>query len=184
MRPSHAGAGLTLLDACAVINLYATRRMDEILRVLPTRCGIVDAVRREAGHVRRGGDAGDANELEPIALDALVEAGLLVRVSPTEAELEAFVRLTVQLDDGEAMTMAVALARGATVATDEKKAIAVLAGRRPVVSSLALVKTWADAVGLDTPSLGTVLRDLRQRGRYTPANSHPLKGWWDAAIGT
>ncbi len=173
---------LVLLDACVVINLYATRRMEEILRTTTRAVGVVDAVLREARHVRRGGIGDDADDMEEINVEAMIDAGLLVLVPPTEAELDAYVELTLQLDDGEAMTLAVALARGAIIATDDKKAVRVVAGRLPLVSSLHLIKSWSEAPGLDASSLGSVLRDLRQRGRYTPPSGHALKGWWDSVL--
>ncbi len=183
MADDPAARPLILLDACVVINLYATRRMEEMLRTTTSSTGVVDAVFSEAGHVRRGGDGDDADELEEINLRPMVDSGLLIQVSPTAAELDAYVEFTLQLDDGEAMTLAVALARGATVATDEKKAIRVAANRLPLVSSLQLIKAWSDALGLDTATVGTVLRDLRQRGRYIPGNGHLLKGWWQSMLG-
>lgn len=174
--------GLTLLDACVVINLYATRRMEEIVRSVPTVVGIVDAVRREAGYVRRGGAGEDADDREAIDLAPMFTAGALVAISPTEPELETFLELTLQLDDGEAMTAAVALARQAVVATDERKAISILEGRVGIRSSLELVRTWVDARGLAEDDVRTVLTDLRQRGHYVPSERHPLRPWWDAVL--
>lgn len=173
--------GLTLLDACVVINLYASRRMAEMLGSMAGTVGVVDAVVREAGYVRRGGGGDDAEEVDAIELGPLVASGVIRRMILTEAELDAYVALTQLLDDGEAMTAAVALARGATLATDEKKAVRFVAGRVPTVSSLHLVKAWADSGPLDRPALSRILRDIRERGRYVPGRQHPLKGWWDEA---
>lgn len=175
--------GPTLLDACVFINLYATRRMEEILRSVPTPVGVVDVVRREAGYVRRGGVGDDAHEPEAIDLAPMSSAGALLSLSPTASELDAFLELTLHLDDGEAMTVAVALARRAVVATDEKKAVRILAGQVAIRSSLELVKAWADARRLDGDELRTVLIDLRQRGHYVPSDRHPLTPWWDAVVG-
>jgi predicted nucleic acid-binding protein len=171
-----------LLDACVVINLYASRYMEDILRATTMTVGIVDAVVREAGHVRKGGAGDDANELDPIELGAMIGAGALRRVNLGDEELDEYVALTQILDDGEAMTVAIALSHGATVATDEKKAVRVIAGRVPVVSSLHMVKRWADAQMLDPVAVARVLGDIRERGRYVPGNRHPLRQWWDANI--
>ena len=175
--------GLTLLDACVVINLYATRRMEEIVRSVPTLVGIVDVVQREAGYARRGGVGEDAEEREAIDLGPMIAAGVLVPISPTEPELESFLELTLQLEDGEAMTAAVALARQAVVATDERKAIRILEGRVRIRSSLELVRAWPDAGGLAEDDVRTVLNDLHQRGHYVPSERHPLRPWWDAVLG-
>jgi len=179
--PPRAGTPL-LLDACVAINLYATRRMEEIIRVLEEPVGVVDLVRSEALHVRRGGTGDDADEREALDLGPLVDAGLLVMVTATEAELDAFVAWTRRLDDGEALTAAVAISRGWTVATDDRKAIRLLSGHVPLRSTLDLVKVWADRVGVGDPVVAQALHDLRERGPYLPRRDHPLKAWWDAYL--
>jgi hypothetical protein len=156
--------------------------MEEILHATAMTVGIVDAVLREAGHVRRGGDGDDADESDPIDMGAMFGSGALQRVSLGDEELDAYVALTQLLDDGEAMTVAVALSRGAAVATDEKKAVRVIAGRAPIVSSLHLVKRWADSPLLEPLDVARVLGDIRDRGRHVPGNRHPLRQRWDAAI--
>lgn len=104
--------GVTLLDACVVIDLYATRQMEPILRADPTAVSVVDLVRSESLYVRRGGSGEDAREREPVDLDPVLAAGVVRVVTPSDAELRSFVDLTLRLDDGEAMTAAVAIHRG------------------------------------------------------------------------
>lgn len=175
---------LLLLDACVVINLSASRQMEAIVRSLAIDVGVVALVQAEAGNVRRGGDGDDADEREPIELAPLLERGLLRQVEPTEEELDRFAALTVRLDDGEAMTAAVALARGWAVATDERKAITLLANQIRVLSTLDLVKTWADRERVDPTTLARALADLRDRGRYHPGPWHPWRAWWDDRLGS
>lgn len=66
--------------------------------------------------------SGAADEiLESLASDAAVAC----LVSEEE---ETYVNLALQLDDGEAATGALAIHRGAVVATDDRKAIRILTG--------------------------------------------------------
>ncbi len=174
---------VTLLDACAVINLYATRRMDAILAAVPTAVGVVELVQSEAHYVLRGGPGEDAREREPVDLASSIAAGRLRIVAPTESELAAFVDLTLSLDDGEAMTAAVAIARGWVVATDDRKAERVLSNRVRTRSTLDLVKAWSDEANIDATELWVVLTDLRERGSYLPRRVHPLREWWEAGLG-
>lgn len=176
--------GLTLLDACAVINLYATRRMDAIVGAVSTEVGIVDLVRSEARYVLRGGPGDDAREREPVDLAPFIDAGRLRVVTPTETELATFVDLTLSLDDGEAMTAAVAIARDLVVVTDDRKADRVLADRVRIRSSLDLIRVWSDQTGIDPATLRAALVDLRERGSYVPRRAHPLHRWWEAAVET
>jgi hypothetical protein len=77
---------------------------------------VADVVRREAGYVFRGGDGPDTTEREPIDLGPLEEAGLLTTLSAeSEEELRIYIDLTLEMDDGEAMTGAIASHRGVVV---------------------------------------------------------------------
>ena len=171
-----------LLDACAVINLWATRHMQEILVAVDMPVGVVERVRNEATYVIHGGPNDDANEREPVELTPLIDRGLLHLIVPTEVELEAFVGLTIELDDGEAMTAAIATTRGWPVVTEDRKARRVLAGRVPLRSTLDLINTWSDLHGLDEPYLRMIMTDLRERGRYLPRRNDPLRAWWNTVL--
>ena len=173
---------VTLLDACAVINLYATRHRKAIVAAVPTRVGVVDRVQAEAHYVRRGGSGEDSDERETVDLASLIVSGDIQIVTPTQEELDRFLALTVQMDDGEAMTGAVALVRGWVVVTDDRKAERILRGQIRIRSSLDLIKTWADLKAIDQATIREVLTDLRERGTYFPHRSHPLRTWWDAVL--
>lgn len=175
---------MILLDACAVVNLYASRRMSDILDAVGGTVAIVDRVFREAQYVFRGGTGEDAREREPVDLEPLVALGLLsIWATDNETELLTFIDLTLELDEGEAMTAALAIHRGGTVVTDDRKAIRVLTQRSvPWRRSLELVKVWADRGGLDPNELAHVLADIRVRGSYLPSGNHPLLDWWESAL--
>lgn len=173
---------IILLDACVAINLFATRRMEEIVDALPEAVGFVDLVRGEALHVRRGGGGDDADERDPLDLTPLLDAGILHLTTPTERELDAFAEFTLQLDDGEAMTAAVAVSRGWMVATDDRKAVRVLATRVAIRSTLDLLKTWADQGSVGDETIRAALWNVRERGRYRPRRDHPLRDWWHAFV--
>lgn len=170
---------LTLLDACAVVNLYATRWMGPILAAVGGP--VVDVVAREAQFVWRGGSGDDAREREQVDVQPFVTAGLLQVLSTEEEdELRTFVDLTLIVGDGEAMTAALAIHRGFVVVTDDRKASRILTERGVTLrGTLDLVKVWSE---IETPAsdvLSTALSDLRQRASYLPPKGHPLREWWD-----
>ncbi|MGH2531664.1 MAG: PIN domain-containing protein [Thermomicrobiales bacterium] len=175
---------LTFLDACAVVNLYATRWMESILTSVGNPVAIADVVEQEAQFVYRGGTGDDAREREPVELQPLVASGLLSVISTTdEEELLTFIDLTREIDEGEAMTVALAIHRGCIVVTDDRKASRVLERRGvPRRSTLDVVKAWSERDAVQPDTLRGVLTDLRQRGRYEPARSHPLRSWWGDAL--
>jgi len=175
---------VTLLDACAVVSLFATRRMDDILAAAHGRFAVADIVSREAQFVFRGGSGPDAREREPVELQPLIECGKLdVAATDDEETLFTFIDLAQQIDEGEAMTGAIAFHRRCTVVTDDKKAIRVLTAHGvPILSTLDIVKQWVEHESIDAATLGKVLSDLRDRGHYEPPRTHPLRAWWDQSI--
>jgi hypothetical protein len=175
-----------LLDGCCLLNLYAARRIEEILRALPARFAVAESVAAEALYVRRGGTGQDADDKNPVELQPLIDVGLLevLRVEMA-AEAASYVSFAAHLDDGEAMTCALALHRGATVATDDRKAFSVLgrlAPQVPILTTARLLRDWADSVKLPPSALKAVLTDVRQRARFAPGRHDPLQSWWLAAL--
>jgi hypothetical protein len=173
-----------LLDACSLINLYATRRIAAILGSHPGRFGVVDTVRREAGYVFRGGDGPDATEREPIDLGPLEKMGLITTLAAdSEDETLTYIDLTLEMDDGEAMTGAIAVHGGFTVVTDDRKALRVLSERGVTCeTTLDLIKGWAERTNVPRNELRMALLNVRQRARYVPHRTHHLRAWWDEAM--
>ncbi len=176
---------LTLLDACAVVNLYATRAMGPILATIDGPVAIVDVVAHEAQYVFRGGDGEDARERVPVALQPFIDGSLLEIVSSDdEAELLTFVDLSQDIGEGEAMTAALAIHRGCIVVTDDRKASRVMLDRGVKLrTSPELIRVWSQRSRIPESVLLAALIDLRQRGRYEPPRSHPLRDWWDEIMG-
>ena len=174
LRSRPAG---TLLDACAVLSLYATRRMAEIVAVVPGPVAVADVVLQEALYIRHIVE--DVSEREPVDLAPLVASRVLSVIgTEDEGELRTFVDLAVDLDDGEAMTAALAIHRAYVLVTDDRKAERLLAGRVVLRPTLDLVKVWAEAKQVDDETLRAALTGIYERG-YQPPNRHALKAWWD-----
>jgi predicted nucleic acid-binding protein len=178
--------GLILLDACCLLNLYATRCREEILTVVEGRFAVVERVAAEALYTRRGGSGEDADEKDAVDMGQLIARGLLeVLTVETAEEAASYVGFAAELDDGEAMTCALALHRGAAVATDDRKALRLLASRAPQIrvrSTTQLIKEWAEGAHVLPGELRNVLIDVRQRARFAPGRHDPLHAWWDAAM--
>lgn len=175
------GAGpLLLLDACCVINLFATRRVAEILTDLPYQFVVADVVQGEALLLRSG--AGESAEMEPVAWEPIVSTGLVIVLQLTGDEEEAtYVELTASLDDGEAATCALALQRGLAVATDDRKARRIMSSRAPqllLLSTLDLIRAWCSLRDLGAHETAHVLRNVRVGGRFMPPRGNPLRAWW------
>lgn len=155
-----------------------------MMAVVPGRFAIVDNVSREAQFVFRGGTGPDAREREPVELQPLLDRGILdVLVAEEERTLVTFIDLAQHIDEGKAMTGALAIHLRCVVVTDDKKAVRVLTEHGvPIRSTLDILKQWGELEHVDAITLSKVLKDLRQRGHYEPARTHPLRTWWDDAL--
>ena len=180
--PGNEGpsTGVLLLDASCLLNLYATGRMMEIAAALPGRLAVVDYVmEREALYVRATG-ANAEEETVPVYLSPLIDEGLLqIMRLESPGEEASFVELAALLDDGEAMTGAIALNRGHSVAIDDRKARRVLGEKAPgmkLVSTLEIMRRWAESVPVQEVS--RALRAMRHGARYVPGPRDPLYTWW------
>ena len=123
-------AALLVADASVVISLNATDCAPEIIRAMPNRLAVVDAVPAELETGRPRGRQ-DADRLRD-----LVVAGLVEIVTLDEQAAQYFEELVVgpaaqTLDDGEAATIAYALAHGAFALVDERKANRICGERFP-----------------------------------------------------
>lgn len=191
-----SGGGLVLLDACCLINLFATGRAEELLAGLPYELAVSGYVAAdevlEIDSIQPD-EAGDpvAQEHPRLALRPLIsdlaDRGVLELMNLETAEEEReLVRFARDLDDGEAHTAALAVTRGARVATDDRKAIRVLraAWRErgdtgdPILRTSQLLFPWAEALGLADDELARLLRDVARRASFFPPRDDPHVQRW------
>jgi hypothetical protein len=171
-----------VIDACCLIDLLASGRVEEILRATGQAWHLPIAVQGEVQYVRRHDPAqAGAVITVPADLSPFVAAGLLTPCQPVHPQEQArFVHYATQFrSDGEAMCLALAEARGWRVATDDRKAIRV-AGMvgLTVVSCPELVKTWAVAVKPGRAQLIQVLTDIQTLAQFRPNPTMPESAWW------
>ena len=172
-----------ILDACCVINLVASTCAEEIVTSLQAHVAIATYV-QEQELLSVGGSVQSLESTSGITdLEMLANTGLLTFESPQdEVEQENYVNFASYLaDDGEAITCAIAVARGWAVATDDKKPINYL-GRTephiPVVTTLDIIKHWSEQSHSSLAKLPKVLDNIRTYGRYEPSRGHHLYEWW------
>ena len=172
-----------ILDAGCLLNLYATERFGEIAASLREQVAVADYVlEEEALFIRREASADGEDDqilvdLSPFVSEGLVEVMRLA--SPNEET--TFVTLAALIDDGEAVTAALAVHRGCSVATDDRKArrvIAEQAPRVPLVSTLDLVSQWAETMSVPRGELRTALARMRSGASYVSGPRDPRYGWW------
>lgn len=112
-----------LLDACCILNIFASGRGLDILKVWPVQIMVTQVVIDDELKTLQSLD--EVNNQEAEQFELAISQGLLAVVDfDTEAESELYLNyLAENLDDGEAATCAIAIQRKWAIATDDKKAI-------------------------------------------------------------
>lgn len=173
-----------MLDACVLINILASRRADEILTRSGYRFAICTVVSNESIYLR----SSDPKALpEPVDLNALVHAKCLsVHGLEGSEEQALYVDYAAELDDGEAMTLALAFSRGLLVATDDRKARRIFlentGDSTRLLSTTQVLKRWCESAALPPETIKELLREISVRGRFSPHSSDPEFLWWSKMI--
>jgi len=161
-----------ILDACALLNLYASDYLSQILNEIPSKFYITEKVRDENIYIRTVERPINLVSVEPISLDSFIEQDMLTIVKlDTSDELKYFVSLAAKLDDGEAETIAKALVNKMQIITDDRKAIRIITELPDALkwlTSLDLIKMWAEMKKVDFKQLAHILQNIHLRANYFP----------------
>ena len=171
-----------LLNDCSVLlNLLATDRLAAIAEITGWQFAICPAVREEAKKLRDP----QTGEMVPVKIAPFIDSGLLqVLELSGDEEVTLYVEQSMVVDDGEAMSIAIAASRNLDLAIDDKQAANHTRRTFPNVrlwSTPDILKKWADLAEPDAGSLREAIQLIEGRARYFPPNSHALAGWWRAA---
>jgi predicted nucleic acid-binding protein len=168
-----------------LLNLYATRRLEVIASQLTITFLVTPWVsQKEALFVfeRQGMTQGAR---VPVDLTAAVSSNSLVLDAElsTDDELAMLVELSFEVDQGEAETIAAVMCRGGGLVTDDGKAMKAIASRSPdtpVITSVGLIRRWAESVGIQREALREVLLDMQLGGNFIPGRREPHLAWWNS----
>jgi hypothetical protein len=167
-----------------LINLLASGRGEEILTASKYKFGICTVVDRESIYLR----APDANAPpEDVKLDPFVKSKCLtVYALSGDMEQTLYIDYAVDLDDGEAMSLALAFSRGFSMATDDRKARRIfleeIRDASRLLSTAQILKAWSQKAGLSTGELKKLLLEVSRRGRFSPRPGDPDFSWWSKAV--
>ncbi|MFH1658907.1 MAG: hypothetical protein ABIG35_06295 [Pseudomonadota bacterium] len=134
---------ILVIDASVAINLNATNRAAEIISALPSMVVVTNnAIDELEGGTRNG-------HLDAKLLQELVGRSLVSPVALTENCLDVYEALvdgnaSSTLDDGEAATIAYAIAVGGIAVIDERKARRICGERFPILRLLSTVDLLLD----------------------------------------
>jgi predicted nucleic acid-binding protein len=168
-----------IIDACCLINFCASGDLEGTLSAMNWSWHVTRLAMAESTFIRVVDENGDTR-LERITFDRTLATGAL-KVCEIEGEQEAglYVRLAADLDDGEAMALAIAKGRGWFLATDDKKArrIAMELGAQ-VVTTPQVMRRWAEAGRVGQSVVRSVLQRIEFGARFSPSEGSPEGEWW------
>ena len=173
-----------LLNDCSVLlNLLAAECLGSIAEVTGWQFAICPAVRDEVKKLR---DA-TTGEMVDIDIAPLIASGLLqvLEISGDE-EQTLYVEQAVVVDDGEAMSIAIAASRKLELAIDDKQAANHTRRTFPEIrlwSTPEILKLWSDTSAIEPPLLQKAIRLIEARARFFPPKSHALAQWWRSMRG-
>lgn len=152
-----------LLDACGLINLCATGRVDEIAAFFGG-LSVVEDVADEAPSA--------------IAVTAAIQV-----LSLSDDEAAALVALAAVdgMDAGEAATFAVAALRNLAVVTDDRRATRAAAEeipRVPIYRTATVVRAFVEGTSLAFPVAALLLQAIEEDASFAPAPGTPDATWW------
>ena len=99
------------------------------------------------------------------------------------AEVDRYVAYAEDLDDGEAMSLAIAQSRNLALVTDERKARRLARENAPelsLITTTEIIHTWAH--GKEPSEVTAVVHSILTRARFLPADSDPLALWWNKML--
>jgi len=121
---------------------------------------------------------------EPVDLLTLIAAGVLTPCQIEEgAEEDLYVTYALDLDDGEAMSLAIAHSRNLVLATDDSKARRIARENVPqlsIISTAEIIRAWAE--GKERREVIAAVRSILTRARFRPPESDPLAIWWSEML--
>lgn len=173
-----------ILDACVLMNLYASGQMESVLAAISETFTVAIYVMKfEALSVYKTSKYDAPNNREPVQIQSLIDKGLLLVVDlESDAEKISFISFSAQrLDDGEAITMAIARHRNWAVATDDRRAKRIINSyydHIQIVSTPELIKHWIECEKPAQDLVSQVISNIETRANYLVGKKHPLYEWW------
>ena len=173
-------------DACSILNLMATREARDILNVLSISSYIVKQVHQnEVLYLRPLPEESPQGTLQTVPLQEIMDEGLLSEIELTSIEQESYVSFALEIDDGEARSLAVAKHRQWILVTDDRLAIRLAKSLSPEIPTWTTpewIKAYSEQKELEKQKLAEILTKIEACAHYHPPKMHILNNWWNSIL--
>lgn len=174
-----------ILDACALVNLHCGWGGLQELQTFGSSWSIGEEALSEALFVR---DFADNGELRKVTLDVqTVVAGGKLNVLSIDgaAEHHSLVEFAMDLDDGEAQALSMALHRKFVLVTDDRLAFRMAGAAHvavPAMGTPEVLMEWVRVNPECRARLPTVVRRIGILGPFQVRKSSPHYAWWQTLL--
>ncbi|MCP5098743.1 MAG: hypothetical protein GY943_24595 [Chloroflexi bacterium] len=176
-----------ILDACCVMNLYASGKMEGIISSITESVAVtVYVMDVEALTVYEKSKSMSPDKKELIDLQPFLDEGCLFLADlDSNEEKLAFIQFAaLRLDDGEAMTLAIASSRNWAVATDDRAAQRIIKIQHKHIQTIStpeIIRHWNETTNPEAEILRQAIINIEQRANYLLGKRHPLFEWWQSS---
>lgn len=165
--------------------------MGDILQSAPTRFAVCSHVKdKEALGVFNGQVISGKRQRTPINLEPLISEGIL-EIAAHDWQIHANQIIVLGRAGisgmGEKISGAIALENNWGIVTDDRHAyqkLTVLMPRTQILTTIDLVRHWADMESVSLDVLRDVLEKIRIGGNAEPAEDHPHYAWVMSVVST
>ena len=172
-----------IIDCCTLLNLNTGWAGLSELAEFDASWFISKSVFNESEYIREY-DPGRNIVTIPLDLDGPLKTGLLsIITAESERELLDYVDFAIELDDGEAESLALAKNRHLILVTDDQKSLHV--AQRSVVNvqtitTVSVLREWEKKSRANSKRLKEVIDRIRHLARFHPPSNSPDRAWWDS----
>lgn len=167
-----------LNDSSVLLNLLATDYLEQIAADTGWQFAICPAVRDEVKKLRDF----QTGEMIDVDLTPYFTSGLLQLLELSDENEEIlYIEQSIVVDDGEAMSIAIAANRHLPLAIDDKQASNHARDKFPEIElwgTPSILKRWMELGRVNAATLRGAITLIETRARYFPSRSHALADWW------
>ena len=170
-----------LNDSSVLLNLLATDCFEAIAHSTGWQFAICTVVRSELKKLRDPA----TGDMVAVDIEPFIQSGVLqVLELAGEKEQTLYVEEAMVVDDGEAMSIAIAASRGLGLAIDDKQASSQVRRQFPALklwTTPEILKRWAETTAAPAEDLRQTIQLIEQLAMYVQPKNHALAAWWSAA---
>ena len=175
-----------IIDCCSLLNLYTGWKSLRPLAELNISLHVCENVLKEILYVNEFALDGSKIKLAVDVCSLQSEFSYIVVRPESSDEINDYVDFSVEIDDGEAQSLAIAKHRQLILLSDDRKAL-ILAKREDICvhasTTTNMLRLWGEISENNAKQLPEVLHRISNLARFRPRVGSTERDWWDSVSG-